>query len=117
MDDEEVRERLEQRLMSHGVYVTSLDTDEETEMLRIDYETATPGEGVPHREVGRVLNRLLALHDDGWDPTDVRADVESIEGEARGTWRADREWLVGHARGEMSDVDLSQRVIETIEEA
>jgi hypothetical protein len=115
MDDEEVRERLEQRLMSHGVYVTNLDTDDGT--LRIDYESATPGEGVPHREVGRVLNRLLALHDDGWTPTDVRAAVASIEGEERGTWRADREWLVGHARGEVSDVDLSQRVIETIEEA
>lgn len=114
MNDEEVRERLEQRLMSHGVYVTNLTTDDST--LHIDYETATPGEGVPQREVGRVLNRLLGLHDDGWDPTDVRADVESIEGEDRGTWRADREWLVGHARGEVSDVDLSQRVIETIEE-
>jgi hypothetical protein len=115
MDDEEVRERLEQRLMSHGVYVTDLDTDDGT--LRIDYETAAPGGGVPHREVGRVLNRLLALHDDGWDPMDVRAAVASIEGEPRGTWRADREWLVCHVRGEISDVDLSQRVIETIEEA
>ena len=116
MDDDEMRERLEQRLMSHGVYVTDLTTDEETETLRIDYETASPGEGVPHREVGRVLNRLLALHDDGWDPTDVEAAVESIEGEARGTWHADRGWLVGHANGELSDVDLSQRVIETIDE-
>jgi hypothetical protein len=115
MDDEEVRERLEQRLMSHGVYVTNLTTDEGT--LRVEYETATPGAGVPHREVGRVLNRLLALSEDGWDPTDVRAEVASIEDEPRGTWRADREWLVGHARGEISDVDLSQRVIETIDEA
>ncbi|WP_246045742.1 hypothetical protein [Halorussus ruber] len=64
-----------------------------------------------------MLNRLLALSEDGWDPTDVRAAVASIEDEPRGTWRADREWLVGHARGELSDVDLSQRVIETIEEA
>ncbi|WP_276300852.1 hypothetical protein [Halorussus lipolyticus] len=114
-DDDEMRERLEQRLMSHGVYVTDLTTDEDT--LYIDYETASPGEGVPHREVGRVLNRLLALHDDGWDPTDVRAEVASIEDDPRGSWRADREWLVGHARGEVSDVDLSQRVIDTIEEA
>ncbi|MFC7080759.1 hypothetical protein [Halorussus caseinilyticus] len=115
MDDEDLRERLEQRLMSHGVYVTHLETDDGT--LRIDYETATPGEGVPHQEVGRVLNRLLALADDGWDPTDVRGTVADIDGDHRGAWRADSEWLVAHDRGELSDVDLSQRVLDTIEEA
>ncbi|UPV73440.1 hypothetical protein M0R89_12910 [Halorussus limi] len=115
MDDSDLRERLEQRLMSHGVYVTDLATDDAT--LRIEYETASSGEGVPHREVGRVLNRLLALQDEGWDPIDVRADVSSIEEDPRGAWRADAEWLAAHARGDLSDVDLSQRVIDTIEEA
>ncbi|WP_137283207.1 hypothetical protein [Halorussus salinisoli] len=114
MDDEDLRERLEQRLMSHGVYVTDLETDDGT--LRIDYETATPGDGIPHREVGRVLNRLLALCDDGWDPTDVAGTVSDIDGNRLGTWRADGEWLVAHDRGELSDVDLSQRVLDTIEE-
>ena len=116
MDDEELRERLEQRLMSHGVYVTDLETDGGT--LRVDYETATPGDGVPHQEVGRVLNRLLDLHrDHGWEPTDVRGTVADVDGNHRGTWRADGEWLAAHARGDLSDVDLSQRVLDTIEEA
>jgi hypothetical protein len=114
MDEADLRERLEQRLMSHGVYVTDLDAVEGT--LRIEYETATPGDGVPHREVGRVLNRLLAAHDDGWEPTDVRGVVSGIDGDRRGTWRADAEWLVAHADGDLSDVDLSQRVLDTIEE-
>ncbi|UPV99485.1 hypothetical protein M0R88_13270 [Halorussus gelatinilyticus] len=115
MDDADLRERLEQRLMSHGVYVTDLSTAEGT--LRIEYETASPGEGVPHREVGRVLNRLLDLLGEGWEPLDVRAEVSDIEEEPRGTWRADAEWLAAHDRGDLSDVDLSQRVIDTIEEA
>jgi hypothetical protein len=114
MDQEDLRERLEQRLMSHGVYVTDLEDRDGT--LRIDYETATPGTGVPQQEVGRVLNRLLEAHQNGWEPTDVRGVVSSIDGEERGTWRADRDWLVGHERGDLSDVDLSQRVIDTIEE-
>ena len=114
MDQTELRERLEQRLMSHGVYVTGLEAAEGT--LRIDYETATPGDGVPHREVGRVLNRLLEAHDDGWDPVDVRGSVSGIDGEPRGTWRADGEWLVAHAEGELSDVELSQRVLDTVTE-
>jgi hypothetical protein len=114
MDDADLRERLEQRLMSHGVYVTALRTDDET--LHIDYETASPGADVPHREVGRVLNRLLALLGEGWEPLDVRAEVSSIDEETRGTWHADAEWLAAHDRGDLSDVDLSQRVIDTIEE-
>lgn len=115
MDEETLRERLEERLMSHGVYVTALETREGR--LRIDYETAAPGEGVPHREVGRVLNRLLEAHGDGWEPTDVRGVVSGIEGEDRGTWRAEGEWLVAHARGELSDVELSQRVLDTVDES
>jgi len=114
MDDADLRERLEGRLMSHGVYVTDLDSEEDG--LRIAYETASPGTGVPQQEVGRVLNRLLEAQSDGWEPTDVRGEVTDLDGEDRGTWRADREWLVGHASGELSDVDLSQRVVDTIEE-
>ncbi|WP_435179436.1 hypothetical protein [Halorussus sp. AFM4] len=116
MDQQELRERLEQRLMSHGVYVTALEADGGT--LRVDYETAAPGDGVPHREVGRVLNRLLDLQADGeWEPTNVRGTVADLDGNRRGTWRADEEWLVAHDRGELSDVELSQRVLDTIEEA
>ena len=137
MDAADLREQLEQRLMSHGVYVTSLDRRAET--LRIEYETATPGEGVPRREIGRVLNRLLDALDDGWEATDVRGvvyhidaggedgtseDTESGDGESddsasgeRGTWRADADWLRAHDRGELSDVDLSQRVLDTVEDA
>ncbi|PSQ49453.1 hypothetical protein BRD15_03305 [Halobacteriales archaeon SW_6_65_15] len=114
MDETDLCERLEQRLMSHGVYVTDLETEEGT--LRIAYETATPGAGVPQREVGRVLNRLLEAHRDGWDPTDVRGVVSGIDGEERGTWRADGDWLVGHEQGDLSDIDLSQKVLDTIEE-
>lgn len=115
MDEEDLRERLEQRLMSHGVYVTELETDEGA--LRIDYETATPGEGVPQREVGRVLNRLLESHDEGWTATDVQGVVSGIDGEERGTWHADGEWLAAHADGDLSDVELSQRVLDTIDES
>lgn len=115
MDQADLRERLEQRLMSHGVYVTDLESRAGT--LRIDYETATPGEGVPHREVGRVLNRLLTALDEGWEPTDVRGVVSGIEGEERGTWRADADWLLAHVDGDLSDVDLSQRVLDTIDES
>ncbi|USZ68713.1 hypothetical protein NGM10_03000 [Halorussus salilacus] len=111
MDD--LHDRLESRLMSHGVYVTALDRADGT--LSIEYETATPGEGVPQREMGRVLNLLLDAADDGWEPVDLRATVFDIEGGERGAWRADEEWLRAHARGDLSDVELSERVLDTVE--
>lgn len=115
MDQADLRERLEQRLMSHGVYVTDLEVSDGT--LHIAYETATPGTGVPQREVGRVLNRVLEAHEQGWEPMDLKGIVSDIDGEERGTWQADEEWLVGHEAGDLSDVDLSQRVLDTIEDA
>ncbi|WP_134672498.1 hypothetical protein [Halorussus marinus] len=129
MDPEDLRERLEARLMSHGVYVTSLERTDAG--LALDYETATPGEAVPDREIGRVLNLLLdALADGEWEPVDVRATVHDIDdpepsadGEpdpaagVRGSWRADAEWLAAHDDGDISDVELSQRVLDTVEEA
>jgi len=129
MDPDDLRERLEARLMSHGVYVTSLERVDGR--LSLDYETATPGEAVPDREIGRVLNLLLdALGDGEWEPVDVRATVydvdaadspEPADGDdgagARGTWRADAEWLAAHDAGDISDVELSQRVLETVEAA
>ncbi|MFC4549302.1 MULTISPECIES: hypothetical protein [Halorussus] len=118
MDETDLHERLESRLMSHGVYVTAFEADDRT--LRVEYETATPGGGVPHREIGRVLNLLLDAHQDEWDLRDVRATVYDIddgdESGERGTWRADREWLDAHVKGELSEVELSQRVLSTIDE-
>lgn len=111
MDD--LHDRLESRLMSHGVYVTSFERADGT--LSIEYETATPGEGVPRREIGRALNLLLDAVGDGWEPVDLRATVFDIDGEHRGAWRADAEWLRAHARGDLSDVDLSERVLDTVE--
>lgn len=113
MDSQKLRERLEARLMSHGVYVTDLERRDDA--LRLEYETAAPGDGVPDREIGRVLNRLLDALDDGWEPADVEATVYGIDGERRGTWRADAAWLTAHARGDSSDVELSQRVLDTVE--
>lgn len=118
MDESDLHERLEMRLTSHGVYVTNFDVRDET--LAIEYETATPGGGVPHREMGRVLNLLLDAQKDDWEPRDVEATVFDIDREEtgeRGTWHAERSWLVAHEDGELSEVELSQRVLNTIEES
>ncbi|GAA0223212.1 hypothetical protein ACFFQF_08735 [Haladaptatus pallidirubidus] len=106
-------DQLEARLMSHGVYVTSLDTD--GERIEIEYESIKAGNtgAVPHREVGRVINVVRDLTE---SPRGVRGEVTDLDGEQVGNWRAKAEWLRELENGELSEVDFSERVIETITE-
>ncbi|WP_423743611.1 hypothetical protein V5735_11275 (plasmid) [Haladaptatus sp. SPP-AMP-3] len=107
-------DQLEARLMTHGVYVTELDVDEGR--IDIEYESIAAGKtnAVPHREVGRVINVVRDLAE---TPRDVHGSVTDLDDEAVGRWRAEAEWLRALEDEELSEVDFSQRVIETIDES
>jgi hypothetical protein len=113
--DDGLASRIESRLMSHGVYV-----DEVAEMedgYRLTYESvAADGAGaVPHREVGRVINVFRDFHDDDWEGADIEATVTNLEGVELGEWHVDQEWIAALHGGDLSEVEFSQRVIETVE--
>ncbi|RBI63036.1 hypothetical protein DMJ13_00295 [halophilic archaeon] len=107
-------DQLEGRLMSHGVYVTSLDAD--GERIAVEYESIAAGraDAVPHREVGRVVNVVRDLTE---TPRGVRGSVTDLDGEPVGRWHAEAEWLRALEDGELSQVEFSQRVVETIAES
>lgn len=110
--DDELHERLEERLMSHGVYVTDFAVNEDG--LHIKYETAAQGESVPHREVGRVLNVLLDAREDGWEPTTVHGWVTDLDDEERGSWRAKVGWIRALEDENLTETEFSQLVLSTI---
>lgn len=110
--DEELHDRLENRLMSHGVYVTDFALDDDG--LHVKYETAAQGESVPHREVGRVLNVFIDAREEGWDPVDIHGWVTDLDGEERGSWRAEAGWMRALENGNLSETDFSQLVLTTI---
>jgi hypothetical protein len=112
---EDIDDRIENRLLSHGIYVTGLTHGEET--LAVTYETVHATDGVPHRDIGRVLNLLRDLREEGWDPVDVDGTVTDLDGDRLGTWHADAEWFHELATGEVTETEFSQRVLGTIEEA
>lgn len=113
MSDDDLATRLENRLMSHGVYVTGFEATEGGYV--IEYESLYADEGViPHREVGRVINVFLELHGDDWSGADIDAIVTDLEGEPAGSWSVDRKWVAALNAGELSQTDFSARVIETI---
>lgn len=104
-------DQLEARLMSHGVYVT--EAREDGDAVSLEYESIAARGGVPHREVGRVINVFRDLL--GESTVDIEATVTDLEGETQGTWRVEAEWLAELAAGEVSETAFSGRVLETIE--
>jgi hypothetical protein len=119
MDDEaeDFEFRIESRLTSHGVYV---DEVEQTEAgYSLTYESiAVADEGVvPHREVGRVINVFRDLHDDDWPGARIEGDVLDFDGNHRGTWHVEAEWLDALHNGDLTEVEFSRKVVDTIEPA
>ena len=113
MSDETLATRLENRLMSHGVYVTAFEAT--ADGYELEYESLYADEGViPHREVGRVINVFLDLHPDDWSGADIEAVVTDLEGEPQGSWRVERDWLAAMTAGELSETDFSAKVIDTL---
>lgn len=113
--DDELLERVSNRLMGQGVYFE--EADYEDGRLVLEYETVAPGDGVPHQQIGKVINEFRDLLDDGWVPTTIEATVFDVEeGYRRGSWRMEEEWLHALEAGELSEVEFSGRVLDTLEE-
>jgi len=119
MDDEadDFEFRVESRLTSHGVYVDEVEQSEEGYSLT--YESiAVANEGVvPHREVGRVINVFRDLHGDDWSGVRIEGAVLDLDGNRRGTWHVEADWLDALHSGDLTEVEFSQRVVDTIEPA
>lgn len=106
--------RVESRLTSHGVYVD--EVTETPEGYELSYESiAVESDGVvPHREVGRVINVFRDLHEDNWAGADIDALVTDFEGEEKGRWHVEAEWFDDLHNGPLSEVEFSERVVDTI---
>lgn len=107
--------QLEEELRSYGISVESLDRSEEG--IELEYVTAFPGEHVHHREMGRACNAFIdmAKHDQ-WRPEPVDATVLRAEGDALGTWHAEAEWFERLLDDDLTEVEFSRHVVDSLEE-
>ncbi len=112
MTADETATDVEPTLRSYGISVESIDGGEP---LQLTYMTAFPGGEVHRREVGRALNALIDRAEaDAWDPVRVEATVVRAPGDVLGEWAAEPEWFEGLIDGELSEVEFSARVLETL---
>jgi len=114
-DTDDFAFQIESRLTSHGVYVDTVDESDGTYEVRYESLSADSEGVVPHREVGRVINVFRDLHDDDWSGTDIEAVVTDLDGVELGTWHVEREWFDRLHNGDLTEVEFSERVVETIE--
>jgi hypothetical protein len=107
--------QIESRLTSHGVYVD--DVTETEDGFEITYESVAVDseEIIPHREVGRVINVFRDLHDDDWKGGDISAVVTDFDEHKFGEWEVKQEWFDKLHNGDLTEVEFSEKVIETIQ--
>jgi hypothetical protein len=116
-DDNDFEFRVEARLTSHGVYVE--DVTETDDGYELSYESVSTGQegAIPHREVGRVINVFRDLHADDWAGAPIEADVFDLDGNYRGRWHVEAAWLDELHNGDLTEVEFSRRVVDTIEQS
>ncbi|SEV88930.1 hypothetical protein [Natrinema salifodinae] len=123
--DRPIAVALENRLMSHGIYVTAFAWTDETAAndeatavdgagFELEYETVAEIPAVTSDEVGAVLRTLLSIAEEReWTPGRLEAMSLTTDGTVRGRWHVEREWF-DRLGAELSEAEFSERVLNTI---
>ena len=112
---------LENRLMSHGIYLTSFAWKDEGDSpaedgagIELEYEVVAETPRITRNEVGAVLRTLLTIGDErSWTPGRLEVTSLTTDGDVRGWWYVEREWFE-HLESGLSQLEFSQRVLSTI---
>ncbi|MFA9416828.1 hypothetical protein [Natrinema sp. HArc-T2] len=114
---------LENRLMSHGIYLTSFAWKDEDEGdppaedgagIELEYEVVAETSRITRNEVGAVLRTLLTIGDErSWTPGRLEVTSLTTDDDIRGWWYVEREWFE-QLGSELSQLEFSKRVLSTI---
>ncbi|MEF8785197.1 MAG: hypothetical protein V5A45_04630 [Haloarculaceae archaeon] len=117
MTDTDFNFQIEARLTSHGVYVDEIEDSDGCYDITYESISVDSEDIVPHREIGRVINVFRDLHDSDWRGTAIEATVTDLDGVVQAHWHVDQEWFDELHNGDLTEVEFSENVIETIEKA
>ena len=105
---------VESRLTGFAVYLT--DFAETDEGYTLTYESIAADEtgAIPHREVGRIVNVFRDIEP---EPVAIQGTVADLDGRHLGEWHVEREWLERLEDDDLTEVEFSEKVIDSIEPA
>ncbi|RQG90581.1 hypothetical protein [Natrarchaeobius chitinivorans] len=132
-DDRPIGVSLENRLMSDGIYVLSIEWGDDPGggerdgssrsdavgardgvRMSLEYEVVSDAPRVTSDEVGTVVRTVLAIADEReWSPGRLSVTSRTTGGDVRGRWHVERAWFDGLS-AELSEHEFSRRVLETV---
>jgi len=115
MDDDRTF-ALESRLTNHGCYLQSVAVEDDA--YRFTYQSAAADQHgeIPHQQIGDIVNDFRDLFDqEDWPVRSAEATVTDLADERIGEWRVDADWFDALDAGEISDIEFSQRVLDSLE--
>ncbi len=113
--DEDREFALESRLTNHGCYLREVAVED---AYHLTYQSAAADQHgeIPHQQVGDIVNVFRKLFADaGWPVRSVEATVTDLDDEPLGSWRAEHAWFDALAEGDMTEVEFSRRVVDSLE--
>lgn len=106
--------QIESRLMSHGIYVSELEGSAETG-FDVTYESMISDEGViTQQEVGRVITVFRDVFGEDWQGARIDGTICALDGDPVATWHCEQAWLADLATGDLSEVEFSRHVVDTL---
>ena len=110
--DQDFEFLVESRLTGFGAYLIEFSETEDGYHLTYESIAADETGAIPHREVGRIVN---VFRDIEADPVEIQGTVADLDGTPLGEWRVNREWLAALEDDELTEVEFSEKVIDSIE--
>lgn len=114
MDDDRAF-ALESRLTNHGCYLQTVAV--EGNAYRFTYQSAAADQHaeIPHQQIGDIVNDFRELFDQhNWPVRSLEVTVTNFDGELMGEWHADVDWFAALDSAEMTEVEFSQRVLDSL---
>jgi len=114
--DEDREFALESRLTNHGCYLREAAVDDDGYHVTYQSAAADANGEIPHQQVGDVVNDFRKLFDRrDWPVRSVEATVTDLDDDPLGSWRAERSWFVALADGDLTEVEFSERLLDSLE--
>jgi hypothetical protein len=117
-EDEEITDEEAVQLFELTVAELGVDADAEIDdgVLEVEYISTAQTQNEIAGEIGTITGAYLGLAEQGYDGTDrMEVTILNPAGETAGTYHVEFEWVEAHANDEMTEEELFDLILGTLE--